>query len=788
MSAQHINDETFQRLQQRAALAGCSVNELLLHFLDDTPSPAKPSDIPYQLLVEHTTDAISLFDLDLRYLYANPIIGELTGIDPTMMIGKTDHELGMPEDKVNFWKSEWQTVIQTCQEKIIIFDFTTPQGVRFYESRLTPILGDDGAVQFLAAITRDITERKRTEDMLRDITNRLPGMILSYRLMPDGQDEVTFVSEGINAIYEISVEEAYADIGKVWMKVYPDDLEKFGESIRESAKNLTLWDYQWRIRMNDGSTKWVEGRGIPRRLEDGSTLWNTLLLDITDRKTLVQQQEELIDQLQLAIGTGQLGIWSLDLKSGRVDWNAQIHEIYGIAPEDHTHTIDTFIARVHPEDLASAQMRMEEASTAGRVFGVNFRIIRPNGEVRYLSASASAQFDDTGHLTKLMGIDIDVTDIRQGELKLQQTNEMMQSIIEHIPVLIALFDENGRFRFVNRHWIDQLGWTVDEIEREADPLTLFYPDPDYRQQVLDYMLSAKPGWRDFQTYAKDGQILETSWANVHLSDGGSIGIGQNITERKQAEQVGLEKERLLASLEIEKEHSATVHHIVAKIVHDLKTPLSVIELSREILITYFDRIDETQRRERLETIGKQIQYMSDLLNDLALIKGSVLEARSLQLAPTNLTVMCQITLQALQESIGVRHKLTFINDQMMDLILVDDVLINRILLNLLSNAIKYSQADTEITVSLRFTKAWILLQVSDQGMGIAPEHLLHIFDLFYRINTVKEIEGTGLGLSIVKDCVERHNGRISVESTLGYGTTFKIELPLIVAAVQAVLG
>ncbi len=129
----------------------------------------------------------------------------------------------------------------------------------------------------------------------------------------------------------------------------------------------------------------------------------------------------------------------------------------------------------------------------------------------------------------------DISSRKQVEEKLRQSEERLQTIIENIPIMISFFDENGNFLYTNQHWLDRLGWTGDELNRMEDSLSAFYPDPEYRQQALDFMLSAEPGWRDFRTHTKHNGVIDTTWANVRLSDGQSIGIGQDISKRKQME-------------------------------------------------------------------------------------------------------------------------------------------------------------------------------------------------------------------------------------------------------------
>lgn len=292
MNLPEISDKVLERLQQRADRDGLSVDDLLTRLLDDE-APHQEPNIPYRLLLEHTTDGIALVNPQRCYVYVNPAFGKLTGFEPADMIGKTDRELGMPDANAADWQTAWDTVIKTRQEQTITFDHETPNGKQTFESHLTPIYDDDANLLYLLAITRDVTERSQTQEMLQDFADRLPGMILRYRLYPDGRDEVSFASEGVTEIYELTIEEALEDVSKMWEKVHPDDLPDFAESIQVSAANLSLWDYEWRIRMDDGSLKWVAGLGTPRRLQDGSTVWNTLLLDITARKEAEAQNLEM---------------------------------------------------------------------------------------------------------------------------------------------------------------------------------------------------------------------------------------------------------------------------------------------------------------------------------------------------------------------------------------------------------------------------------------------------------------------------------------------------------------
>ncbi len=159
--------------------------------------------------------------------------------------------------------------------------------------------------------SRDITERKRLEEekaealnRLEKIASRVPGMVFQYLLMPDGSSSFPFVSEGIREIYRVSPEEVCKDATKVFNIIHPDDLEGVGESIRQSAQDLTLWHYEYRVRFEEGTVRWLLGSAMPQQKADGSVLWHGFITDITERKEyekrILDNEKNLLDVLKLS--------------------------------------------------------------------------------------------------------------------------------------------------------------------------------------------------------------------------------------------------------------------------------------------------------------------------------------------------------------------------------------------------------------------------------------------------------------------------------------------------------
>ncbi|MCA9913239.1 MAG: PAS domain S-box protein, partial [Anaerolineae bacterium] len=200
----------------------------------------------------------------------------------------------------------------------------------------------------------------------------------------------------------------------------------------------------------------------------------------------------------------------------------------------------SLLQNIHPNDqsLLREQLNATKRDESNRRCEV--RALRPDGQIRHLDIGISRVRQMNGEAPNLVCTIRDVTVRKRAEEQLLESEERLRTIVENIPVMISFFDTEGRFAFVNQCWLDQVGWTVEDLRAADDPLSLFYPDPEYRQQVLDFMLSTETGWRDFRSQTKYRGERITSWANVRLSDGRSIGIGQDITERKQA-QVALQQ-------------------------------------------------------------------------------------------------------------------------------------------------------------------------------------------------------------------------------------------------------
>ncbi|UBF25242.1 CHASE2 domain-containing protein [Kovacikia minuta CCNUW1] len=244
---------------------------------------------------------------------------------------------------------------------------------------------------------------------------------------------------------------------------------------------------------------------------------------------------------------------------------------------------------------------------------------------------------------------------------------------------------------------------------------------------------------------------------------------EDITLYKQAET------EVRNALEREKDLNELKSRFISTISHEFRTPLTTIQSATELLEHYEWSAEEKQ--ERFQQIHRAVQHMTQLLEDVLLIGRAEVGNLKFRPARLNLTEFCQEIVTSLQLTTS-NHSLTFVSASQSPFAWFDAKLLRQILTNLISNAVKYSPQGGVIELGLQQETTSFVLWVRDQGIGIPPEDLPHLFEHFYRANNVGSITGTGLGLAIVKKSVELHQGTLTVQSQVGVGTEFRVALPL----------
>lgn len=229
----------------------------------------------------------------------------------------------------------------------------------------------------------------------------------------------------------------------------------------------------------------------------------------------------------------------------------------------------------------------------------------------------------------------------------------------------------------------------------------------------------------------------------------------------------------------QRELQQTQNDVMALVTHEMKTPLTAIKGMSEILMQHDPGAG--RRREMHQTISEAAQRLTRMIDEYLDLTRLESGARQLRLAPVRIATLCEQTLLMLDALAARRNiRLTRRFPPELPATFADPDLLSRALTNLCANAIKYSPPNTEVSVSATCDGKSIFLSVADQGAGIPPEHRARIFEKFYRIPRIEDADtpGTGLGLALVREIAELHQGRVTVESAAGVGSTFTLKLPV----------
>ncbi len=220
--------------------------------------------------------------------------------------------------------------------------------------------------------------------------------------------------------------------------------------------------------------------------------------------------------LRLVIDTIPTMAWTVR-PDGAVDFvNQRWLDYTGLSFEEE---IEEPTRAVHPEDLQRVMEKWLADMAAGESFEDEMRLRRADGEYRWFLIRTVPLRDEQSNIVKWYGSSIDIEDRKRAEDDLRRQKEILQKIFDNVPAMIGFVGPDGKIQLANREWERTLGWTLEEVLRQdLDVFAELYPDPQYRQEVLDFVFNSNADLADFRTRVRDGRVIDTSWANVHLSD------------------------------------------------------------------------------------------------------------------------------------------------------------------------------------------------------------------------------------------------------------------------------
>ncbi|MGJ3244596.1 MAG: PAS domain S-box protein [Elainellaceae cyanobacterium] len=715
----------------------------------------------FRALVENSPDVISRVDRNYRFVYVNPRIEETTGIPSAHWIGKTELEMGFPETLVNPWHTALQHVFDTGEELVYESDFPSPDGIKIWLVRMVPEWSEDGSVQTILNIGRDITDRKyaeleriRSHDLQEAIFNKSADALFvvdpETLLIIDCNDRAV-------ELFEANDKSTLMSIKGYMLQKRPFTNQETEES-RRAVDHQHFWSQEVEYITLKGNEFWGNLAATQICVAD-QAFHLVRVTDISDRK----RSEEALRKYERIIAASTDGVALVDTNyvyqvanQAHLDWHRlERSDVLG-------HTVADLIG----DDVFESVIREPlDQCLAGQTVQYENWFPYPNTGHHFMNVTYYPYIDEAGEITGAVVSIRNLTALKEAEIALRESEERFRRVFEDAAVGMAIAQIDGQLIQVNQALCDIVGYS------EADLLTKVVqdfthpddlePELEYLQQLLTNTISY---YRIEKRYIhKQGHIvwvlLSVSLVrDAHGSPSHVIGIVQDISDRKEIDRMKDE--------------------FISIVSHELRTPLTAIQGSLGILATGIYDKNPIKAKRMLEIAALDTERLARLVNDILDLER--LESGKVELVMQSCQVadLLQQSVEAMQ-SIAEDADVSLVCQPVQVMVRAAPDAIIQTLTNLIGNAIKFSPSHSAVTVSATPAASFIRFQITDQGRGIPPEKLDSIFKRFEQVDVSdsRQKGGTGLGLTICQTIVEQHGGKIWVDSVPNQGSTFYFTIP-----------
>jgi PAS domain S-box-containing protein len=568
---------------------------------------------------------------------------------------------------------------------------------------------------------------------------------------------------------------------KAWEDlVHPDDRAAAVHRLRESLGTGMPVEQEWRTIWPDGSVHWISGRWQVSKDGAGKPLHVMgVNIDITDRKNMQEALQKSEERLRLATKATNDAIWDIDLSDWTVSWNETYSAHYG-RPESAS-SWQFWIDRIHPEDRARTVDTFQAALVEGASSWIGeYRFRRVDGEWAYIYDRAYIARNASGNACRVIGAMQDLTEQKQAEAALRESEERFRRVFEEGPLGLALVGKDYRFAKVNSALCRMIGYDEAELVQMSF-VDITHPDDVQADVALAEQLFKCdiPFYRIHKRYVKKNG--ESIWINltasmIHGPDGEPIyglAMVEDITEIKRTEEEALFRQKL-----------ESVGTLAGGIAHDFNNLLGAVQAQAELALAELDA--GSSCREELKAIGDVAMRGSEIVRQLMIYAGK----ESAVVGPVDLSKTVDEMLSLLKVSV-TKHAVIKANlDQDLPIILASAAQIRQIVMNLITNAsdaigdrdgvirvitrrVNVSGEPAAISSRMRTDVDYVHLEVSDTGGGMSPQTQAKVFDPFFTTKSA----GRGLGLAVVQGIVRNLGGDIQLTSEPDKGTTFQVLLP-----------
>jgi PAS domain S-box-containing protein len=697
-------------------------------------------------------------------------------------------------------------------------------------SRAVPILNDKGEIIEWFGTASDITDRKLAEEALRESREQAEQQKRVYETITAGTPDLMYVF-GLDYCFTYANKALLDMWGKTWENAVGKSLLENGYepwhaemhereidqvkatkqpvrgevSFPHATLGRRVYDYILTPVINEhGEVEAVAGttRDVTERKQwEESLARNSEELQVINEEILATNEEQAASNeelaaaneelavineelatvneqllaarqkieegevaLRLAINAANFGTWFIHSVTREFITDVRLKELFGYYADEDL-SIEQALAQITDEYRNVVATKLENAIANNGDYDVTYPVIGfHDDKLRWLRAIGNLKADPSGAFSAFTGVVMDITDQHLAAQKIEQAEESLRMAVDAAELGTYYINATDRIFHPSARLKEFFGFKPDEeVPYEA---AINQIHPDYRQQAADMVEAAfNKGTRFDLEYPvvgyHDGNIR---WVRgigtMHHSNGKDFfsGVLHDITERRQDE--------------IRK------NDFIGMVSHELKTPLTSLNAIIQVANAKLKNSDDQFLAGAMNKANTQVKRMSTMINGFLNI--SRLESGKIMIEKSHFDI------EALVQEIADEMTLTVTTHQInLELCPPQDIYadrdkINSVISNLISNAVKYSPKDTTILVKCNVGENEITVSVKDEGVGIKPSDAAKIFDRYYRVESsnTKHISGFGIGLYLSAEIVERHGGKIWVESDPGAGSTFYFSLPL----------
>lgn len=565
--------------------------------------------------------------------------------------------------------------------------------------------------------------------------------------------------------------------------------EKARAGYRQVFLTGSVTDYPLALRHRDGHVTEVLYNASIYHNEAGEVLGVfAAARDITEQKRVEQVLRKSEKDLRDAQRVAHTGSWDWDARTDRITWSEEYYRIYGFDPAQPAPGYEEHLKAYTPESAARLDAAVKRNMETGEPYQLDLELVRPEGEVRWITARSETRRDALGQIIGLRGTAQDITERMQAEEQLRRSEHRLAEAqrMAHL----GNWELDLRSNVLN--WSDEI-YRIFEIEPEKFGafyeafLSAIHPDDrDLVNQVYtDSVNDKKPYDIVHRLLMEDGRVkyVNEKCETYYGEDGRplrSVGTAHDITAQKVADialstlKDDLENRVRVRTAELEAANKE-LESFSYSVSHDLRTPLRAIDgFSRILLDDYTDKLDDEGKR-LLKVVRDNTSRMGQLIDDI--LKFSRVGRLELGFCEVDMEKLAREVFEELRPDVA-DAKLQLEIEPVLPAS-GDAAMMRQVWVNLLSNAIKFSRPRAAARIKVGSFKEGdeTIYFVKDNGVGFDMRYADKLFGVFQRLHGVTEFEGTGIGLAIVKRIVTRHAGRVWAEGKVDEGATIYFALP-----------